>query len=258
MRLLVVVLVVVAAMPVAAYSYSTATRIGGTDARVKPLRLRERCVTKAERSRVVRFRAADRVRLIGVMVGRGPRGVVLAHQGGGAPPNLCSWIPYARQLARAGFRVLAFDHRNSGSSARVGSPTRAWRVDLDVRGAVAELRRRGATSVVLGGASLGGTAVLAAAAHIAPAVNGVVSFSAPAQFVNVDALAAVRASSVPSLFVSAEADEDFADAARRFFDASPARDKRLEIVPGGRHGAPLLRDPGLRTLVTEWIRAHSN
>ena len=113
---------------------------------------------------MVRFRAADRVRLIGVMVGRGPRGVVLAHQGGGAPPNLCSWMPYARQLARAGFRVLAFDHRNSGSSARVGSPTRAWRVDLDVRGAVAELRRRGATSVVLGGASLGGTAVLAAAA----------------------------------------------------------------------------------------------
>src|SRR5919206_2933974 len=65
----------------------------------KPLRLRETCVTRAERQHVLRFRASDGVRLIGVELGSGPRAVILAHQGGGAPPNLCPWVPYGRTPA---------------------------------------------------------------------------------------------------------------------------------------------------------------
>ena len=54
-----------------------------------PLRLLEPCVTRAERRRIVRFRAPDRTRLIGVMLGTGPNVVVLAPQGaGGAPGDL--------------------------------------------------------------------------------------------------------------------------------------------------------------------------
>src|SRR5919109_1214281 len=101
----------------------------------------------------------------------GPRAVVLAHQGAS---DLCIWLPYARTLAARGYRVVVFDHRGFGSSGRASRATRKDRVDYDVLGAIATVRRRGATSVVLGGASLGGAAVLSAAALATPAVHGVI------------------------------------------------------------------------------------
>jgi alpha-beta hydrolase superfamily lysophospholipase len=222
----------------------------------RPLVLRERCVTKAERRRVLRFKAVDGVRLIGVEFGRGQRVVVLAHQGG-APPNLCGWVPYARTLAAAGYRVLVFDHRKFGSSGRASHWRRADRVDFDVLGAIRTMRSRGARSIVLGGASLGGAAVLAAAPHATPAVDGVISFSSPRNYVNVNALAGVEASNTPVLFLAAVDDTPFSDDARALFEASPARDKRLEIYPGSEHGFRLLRNPSTRSVVDDFLAAHS-
>jgi dienelactone hydrolase len=222
----------------------------------RPLALKERCVTKAERRHVLRFKAIDGVRLIGVEFGRGQRVVVLAHQGG-APPNLCGWVPYARTLAAAGYRVLVFDHRKYGSSGRASHWRRADRVDFDVLGAIRTMRARGASSIVLGGASLGGAAVLAAAPHATPAVDGVISFSSPRNYVNVNVLAGVQASNVPVLFLAEEDDDPFDDDARALFEASPARDKHLEIYPGGEHGFRLLRNPSTRALVNAFLASHS-
>ena len=211
-------------------------------------------MTRAERRRVVRFSAGDAVRLLGVEFGRGPNGIVLAHQGGGgAPGNLCAWVPYARRLARAGHHVLVFDHRAHGSSDLPSSGRRAEQVDLDVVAAVRILRRRGATAIVLGGASLGGTAVLAAAARIEPAVQGVFSIAAPLVFGPSDGLAAVRTLALPALFMSAAEDGTFAEEARELYAACPSAQKRLEIVPGTEHGAPVLRSASARTLVDTWI-----
>ena len=226
----------------------------GSEATRPPLRLQETCVTRAERRRVVRFSAGDAVRLLGVEFGRGPNGIVLAHQGGGgAPGNLCAWVPYARRLARAGHHVLVFDHRAHGSSDLPSSGRRAEQVDLDVVAAVRILRRRGATAIVLGGASLGGTAVLAAAARIEPAVQGVFSIAAPLVFGPSDGLAAVRTLALPALFMSAAEDGTFAEEARELYAACPSAQKRLEIVPGTEHGAPVLRSASARTLVDTWI-----
>jgi pimeloyl-ACP methyl ester carboxylesterase len=223
----------------------------------KPLELKERCVSRAERRGIVRFSAADRVRLIGVVFGRGPNAVVLAHQGGGAAgPTLCSWVPYARSLARAGYRVLAFDHRGYGSSSKPSRADRLFRIDADVVAAVALLRKRGATRVVVGGASLGGAAVVGAAARIRPAVQGVFTLGAPQAFGSVDALAAARTLQVPALFTAAVDDDPFDDDARALFDACTSVDKRLEIFPGARHGSPTLRDPQAKALVDSWIAAH--
>jgi alpha-beta hydrolase superfamily lysophospholipase len=222
----------------------------------RPLVLKERCVTKAERSRVLRFKAVDGVRLIGVEFGRGQRVVVLAHQGG-APPNLCGWVPYARTLAALGYRVLVFDHRKFGSSGRASHWRRADRVDFDVLGAIRMMRARGARSIVLGGASLGGAAVLAAAPHATPAVDGVISFSSPRNYVNVNVLAGVEASNVPVLFLAEEDDDPFDDDARALFEASAARDKRLEIYPGSEHGFRLLRNAATRSLVDDFLARHS-
>jgi glucose/arabinose dehydrogenase/alpha-beta hydrolase superfamily lysophospholipase len=224
--------------------------------RPPPLQLQQRCVTRAERRRVVRFGAVDGVRLIGVMLGGGRRAVVLAHQGGGGGADLCVWMPYARSLVAAGYRVLAFDHRNFGSSASVGNLARLWRVDLDVLGAIRFLRLRGATAIVLAGGSLGGAAVIAAGAQAQPPVQGVISFAAPRTFNRVDALAAARRLQVPVLFLSAAEDAQFPDDARAMYEASASADKRVWIFPGNRHGAPVLRDPAVKRYVDDWIREH--
>jgi pimeloyl-ACP methyl ester carboxylesterase len=224
-------------------------------AKVRPLVLREVCVRKAERRHVVRFRAFDGLRLIGVELGRGPRGVILAHQG--APPNLCGWLPYARALAAAGYRVLVFDHRGFGSSGSTSRRSRTNRIDFDVLGAIRTLRARGAQSIVLGGASLGGAAVLGAAAHAAPAVNAVISCSSPRSWANVDAVAAVKAFRTPALFLADEHDAEFSDEARVLYEACASPEKRLVITPGAEHGFRLLKNPDTRALVDAFIAAHS-
>ena len=238
-------------------STSAAGALANAAGAPRPLRLEQRCVTPAERRRVVRFRTVDRVRLIGVELGRGPNVVVLAHQGGGgAPGNLCAWIPYARSLARSGYRVLAFDHRGRGSSGQSGRVDRWLQVDLDVRAAVSFMRSRGAARVVLGGASLGGTASIGAAATIKPAVQGLFTIGSPTEFGPVDGLEAARKLQVPVLFASAADDDPFDDDARTMYEACPSADKRLELFPGARHGAPVLRDPMAKGVVDAWVASH--
>lgn len=226
-------------------------------AKPPPLRLKERCLTVAERKGVVRFTASDRTRLLGVMIGKGSSGVALAH---GDDANLCSWLRHARTLAAAGYRVLVLDLRRYGSSGSPRSVPNLHRFDLDVIAATRELRRRGARTVVLAGASLGGTAVLAAAATIAPPVQGVISLSAPEVWVRVHAIRAVQRMSVPVLFVAAESDVQYAEEARALYAASASPDKRLLILPGGAHGVDLLRGPaaaGFRATFVGFIREQS-
>jgi pimeloyl-ACP methyl ester carboxylesterase len=217
-------------------------------ARPKPLPLQDGyCLTKAERAKVVRFRAGDGVRLLGVQLGAGTTGVVLGHEN---RANLCSWMPFARTLARAGIRVLAFDHRGFGSSAR--GPAR---YASDVRGAIAELRRRGARRVVAGGASMGGTAAIVGG--IASRADAVFGLSPPAEFAGLDAVAAVRTSDRPLLVAAGALEPDFPDEARRIFDASPATEKSLELPQTGFHGTDILGDraaAGLRAKLVAFVR----
>jgi pimeloyl-ACP methyl ester carboxylesterase len=220
----------------------------------RPLKLRETCVTKAERSRVVRFRASDRVRLLGVELGSGPRGVVLAHQGAS---NFCIWLPYARSLAARGYRVLVFDHRGFGSSGQASHWRRRSRVDYDVLGAIRLIRARGATSVVMAGGSLGGAAVLSAAALATPAVNGVISLASPSVFGPIDVVEAVAALRVPALFLAAQLDGGFPEDAQMLYDSCASADKQLAITAGSVHGIPLLRDPQVRAMVDDFIARHA-
>jgi pimeloyl-ACP methyl ester carboxylesterase len=222
------------ALPAAVESRSaTAAR-----AKPKPLRLQERCVRKSDHARVVRFRASDRVRLIGVMLGRGPVGIALGHE---IRASLCNWMPFARVLARRGYRVLAFDFRNAGSSAVVNNARAGWH-DLDFAAAARRLRAAGAERVLFGGASLGGAAALAAASRGQGAPAGVFSLSAPGSWSErLDAELAVRRLGVPVLFLAAEADVGFAEDARSLYEQTVETDKQLVIVPGGRHGTEMLR-----------------
>jgi esterase/lipase len=253
MRLGLVALVLAALAAPASISVASAPRSLEKTV-VKPLRLREQCLRRAERSHVVRFRAADGTRLLGVVFGRGRSGVVLSH---GLRGDLCSWTAEARKLAARGYRVLAFDSRGHGSSATRTGAAR-WRVDLDAAAAARELRRRGVASVVLAGSSMGGIAVLVAAADLTPPVSGVVSLSGPRSFVLLDAEKAVRRMQVPVLFAAAEFDDPFQVDARALYEAAASSEKRLEILPGsGDHGTRLLRNAPPRAAFNAFLAAHS-
>jgi alpha-beta hydrolase superfamily lysophospholipase len=248
-------LALVAALP-GVEAAATSSPITADKKAPKPLKLRESCVRRSERNGVVRFRAADGVRLLGVMLGRGPAAVVLAHEGGTV--TLCSWLPYGRTLARRGYRVLVFDAREHGSSSLSRSPSRRFRVDLDVAAAVREMRRRGARSVVLAGGSFGAMASIAAAGAIRPSVDGIVPVSPGLSYGGLDAEGAARRLNVPTLFVVAQEDADFPEAARTLYDATATQDKRLLVVAGYRHGSGVLAESAeARAAVDRFIDDHS-
>src|ERR671934_663400 len=77
------------------------------------------CVKPADHARTLFFRMSDKVRLAGVLLGKGTKGVTLAHQSRG---DLCIWMPFARLLARAGYLVLPFDFRGYGRSGNGNRP----------------------------------------------------------------------------------------------------------------------------------------
>ncbi len=144
------------------------------------------------------------------------------------------------------------------------APSGRYGVDRDVAAAVSELRRRGATSVVLVGFSMGATASLAAAQQITPPVDGVVSVSAPASYDElgghlVDAVAAVRRSQVPVLFAVGRDDRDFDADARTLDAAAAAPEHRLVEDPSSGHGVALVAGEGsaVSAAVLAFLAAHS-
>jgi pimeloyl-ACP methyl ester carboxylesterase len=227
---------------------------GRDPARPPQLTTSERCLNRVERRLTLRFGAADGTRLVGVLLGKGPHGVVLAHQSSG---NLCQWFPYARMLARSGFRVLAFDFRTCGASDIPRKQENARRFDLDMISAVNVLRRRGAKSVALAGGSLGAGVALIVAARLEPRVQGVVSLSSPELLYDMDVGASARQLQVPVLFVAADDDPSFAGDARSLYRLTAEDDKQLLVLPQGGHGTSLSRIPFVRDTLTRFFRAHA-
>jgi pimeloyl-ACP methyl ester carboxylesterase len=170
------------------------------------------CLREVNSARAFRFRTAAGAVLVGVVLGRGRTGLVLGHGRGG---DLCEWLPQGQAFAKQGYRVLAFDFEGYGDSQPGSGPDA--RIDTDVAAAAAQLRRRGADSIVLIGSSMGATAVLSAATRIRPPVAGVVSLSGPGAFGPVDAWTAMSRLRVPVLFVAAADDQPFVGAARAMY-----------------------------------------
>lgn len=192
------------------------------------------CPSDASGGRQARFGQG----LGGLVFGTGRTGIVLSHQAGG---DLCQWLPYGKVLAQRGYRVLAFDFPGSGSSTYATAE-----LDEAVVSAATFLRADGATKVVLIGASMGGTASLAAAVEVSPPVAGVVSLSGPTTYNQTEAIDAAPKLAVPVLYVVAEDDDpSFVDSAYELYRLTPAGDPRkLVVLPSGGHGVELLNsDP---------------
>lgn len=202
-------------------------------------KLTEQCLTPADNATVVSFPAVDGVHVLGATFGTGRFGVVLGHQWGS---DLCEWVGFAHVLAARGYRVLAIDFRGYGSTkAPLGRPSQ--QLQNDVLAAAAELRREGSTKVAALGASMGGTAVLVAAAQRGARLAGVVSLSGATGFRGLDALGAAKRLTVPVRFAASKGDVSFALGARELMKAAAAKDKALLLVPGGIHGSSMLDGP---------------
>lgn len=160
----------------------------------------------------------------GPLYGSGTSGVVLVNQ---SDRDWCGWFPLPSAIGDERHptrRYLGFDTARDGTVA-------------DVAHAVAELRRRGVTHVVLVGASAGARDALVAATRITPRVDAVVALS-PERRAYV--LAAAPKLRVPVLVASAATDTWVPAAdARAIAAAVPAAYRHEVVVPGSRHGIDL-------------------
>lgn len=215
------------------------------------------CPDFATQGRQVRFTDSARIRLAGVLLGRGRTGIVLGHQSDG---TVCQWLPYAVALAHRGYQVLVIDFAGHGASGPVPGAV-AVPLAGDMAAATGYLRRAGATKVVLIGASMGGTAAVAAGAAIRPPVTAVVCLSGPRLFQQTDAYAAARRLAVPTLYAAGRDDTPFVDDARAMYAATPrATGSRLVVVGTGSHGISLVGDAGDATVnaaVDAFLAAHA-
>jgi len=198
----------------------------------------------------------DRVRLYAIEAGDGQVGVVLAHQGGS---NLCEELPYAKTLRHAGLRVLAFDFRGNGHSARPSKNVLAYRRDFTA--AIKQLRSDGARRVFLIGASMGGAAAVQNSGGLP--LTGVVSLSGTRLWsgygINKPGPRALR---VPFLYVGSKSDYRAPlKEARIIFRNAGSREKRIIFYRGSLHGWELVQDAPFaataRALILAWIRGHT-
>jgi pimeloyl-ACP methyl ester carboxylesterase len=178
----------------------------------------------------VSFGSEDGAVVYADLYGEGSRGVVLAH---GGQFRKESWQPQAQQLARAGYRVLAFDFRGFGKSHGPGdSDMDTAPMHLDVLGAVHYLRQNGVKTVAVMGGSFGGGAALDASIASRPGeINGLVLLAAdwngPAERIN-----------VPLLVVVAQNDSNDEGLRlpriRAWFENAP-QPKKLLVLEGSAH-----------------------
>lgn len=225
----------------------------------------DRCGSPESDVALVRFAASDGVELVGFEVGRGDVGIVLGHQ---YPSDLCDWWTYAESNAGDEVRVLALDLRCYGDSA---CPQGAASEELlrDIAAAAHTLRAGGAKRLFYMGGSMGGTLAFAVGAKLANLFDGVINLSGGGDFADltgsryVDAPEFAPRVRIPLLSVVARGDSrNSVGSVRREFDAVPAQDKQLVVLPGSAHGVTLLETgtvgaARLARLVQAWIRARA-
>jgi hypothetical protein len=191
------------------------------------------------KGKAVSFRVPGGGPVPALVLGDGDAGIVLSNESGN---SVCDWVSFAKELEDDDVRVLLYDYRYGRADAHIGP-------------AVAKLRREGAKHVAIIGASLGGGATIVAGSRSDPDVDGLVSLSGETFIHGVNA--AVPRLRRPVFFVAAEHDQYGAGTdARLMYKRVPARDKRLLVIPGTKHGVQMLDEPKVREAVVGWLLAH--
>lgn len=188
-------------------------------------------------------------------------GVVLAHM---LPADQRSWFDTAATLADEGYLALTFDFRGycpegeGGCSAGERDPAAA---PADLLAAISFLREQGASPVSVIGASMGGTAALAAASSLegSDPVPAVVTLSAPVRIEGLAVDTPMLQTQTAKLFLAGTGDAAAADAAQELYSVSTPP-KRVEIFPSDEHGSDLLqgaRGGEIERLILQWLEQHA-
>ena len=139
---------------------------------------------------------------------------------------MCSWLPFAEQLAELDLRALAINFVSTS-------------LDDDMVAGARELQRRGAERIMLVGASMGGTAALVAAGRSTSPV-----------WLRCRRRGSSAASMLSPLSAASRFQRSFSWVGKT--QASPATrggyragvaDKDLVVTSGAEHGTDLLQDP---------------
>ena len=209
------------------------------------------CVPADLQSHAISLTTSDGAHLSGLVLGDGANGILLAHEQG---YSICSFLDLGRKLADLGYQVMIPEFRNHGASELFADNDN---IDRDVDAALAELHRRGAVRVFMGGASCGGTTAIIAGAK-EPSLVGLLVLSSPARCGPLlDGVGPIRTIAAPSLFVVSPGDMLGAveKQVRELYAASGAPNKRLIIDASGYHGTDLLRQSTRRAeLETDILR----
>ena len=179
-------------------------------------------------------------------------GVILSHM---LPSDQSAWAEFAKELAEEDYAVVTFDFRGFGET---GGERDLSKLDEDLSRVVSALRDRGKQQIFLIGASMGGTTSLVLAAR--EDLAGVVAISAPAQFEDQDALAAVASITEPKLFIASEDDTAAATSLAALIGAS-GDPKDEQVYTGSAHGTDLLQGEhaaAILELILAFLREHSS
>lgn len=183
---------------------------------------------------IVEFSTPDDATLEGTLYGSGDVAVIFSVMGN------CKrgWEDMAGLVAQHGMTALTYQWRGCRESGgSVDSELRKF-VD-DLRGAVIYMRGKGATKIILVGASLGGVASAKLAVETSP--NGLIVVASPREIegwnfeitlgdVNID---------MPKLFITAENDNVVPmESSRELFDLV-AEPKEWQTYPGTAHGTDI-------------------
>ncbi len=184
-------------------------------------------------ARTVHFITSDHVQLAGLLYGHGRMMVICSHM---LRTSKLIWSESGmpQRLAVLGYQVLAYDFRGNGDSAGQADPSV---MDVDLRAATNFARQQGATTMVLMGASMGGTASLKVAAE--EQVTAVLSLSGPQEFGVKISENDIKAIKAPKLFLVSENDESFITDAKHMYQTA-GQPKELHIYPGRAHGTDIL------------------
>ncbi|MET9268439.1 alpha/beta hydrolase [Kribbella sp. NPDC003557] len=213
--------------------------------------LAERCGLAGQRAaatpRVVKV--SNDVQLYSAGAGRGRLGVVLVH--GSGSRGICNWAVEIGWLAEAGLNVVGYDQTCVGASTCVDEV----RPVEDLLAVVADLRARGATQVVVVGASAGGSIPLVAAARPDSGITAAVSLSTAglatplgtADAPDTSATSVAGTIRQPVLYVLAR--DDTASSVPEVTSISKATKRaRLVLLPtGSGHAQEVLYTPGGQT-----------
>jgi pimeloyl-ACP methyl ester carboxylesterase len=215
-----------------------ATSAPPTDAAGKPI-VRPRC---AESDLDTYLHATGPTNITPVlMMGSGPRGVVV---GGQANGGICQLLPFARTLVAQGYHVAVFDWREPYAEAMAT----AARVLLE----------DGATRVALGGFSRGALVALGVAKSVGPAPVGVFSVSGgPSASEGFPTIASLSTYAGPILLIMGKGDAVFPQGTTEAIAAAHEGDETVLIVPGSAHALALLADgddgPPVRAALDDFL-----